>query len=85
MEEIGPKAIGAALAIAEEKLIENMSAMDRAYLESDEGLTVRMPIKFYPHRGGVQVAVQIAFYTGQVKDGDTRIVNEAQDTLPGMA
>jgi len=84
MESIGTKALGAALAIAEEKLIENLHAIDKAYLESDEGLTIRMPIKFYPHKDGVKVDVSIAFYTGQIKDGDWRVVNERQESLPGM-
>jgi len=78
---IGEETIDKTVDAIRDMLYSYLPSMNRAFVDADE-LAVTMGFGVRPHKDGVIVSYKVAFVESKVKDGDSIIVNEKQQSLP---
>lgn len=80
---IGPRIMNEILVQIEKLLGRYVSEIDQAYLESEAGIKISLPVKIGPSDkpGFEAIEIGISFVQKRVKQSITKYVSEAQDPL----
>ena len=82
MAKIGEKTLKRTMELIEGMFRYHISAINQAYLKSDDALSVSIKAKYKPGKfSGIDIKADIEFVAEKVKDSDSSNVDEDQMTI----
>lgn len=78
---IGEITLIKAAKMVEDILLENIGAIDKAYLHSDEAFDIGLKVRLAESKAGVRIDTSISFVSERVRDKHTAYCDEAQGSL----